>query len=358
MFVRNMLLNSSFEIGVDNWKNKTWPTIITDEGFHGNQCASLTCSDSTTWKYMASSPFSVTPGHKYFFGVSCRGTTVLTSRMLLYNPGPPEVYWSTVQIVTDLGWATYSGLTTCPSDLYQAQMLLYADVGSAQGSSNCIYFDAAFMVDLSEIFGLGNEPSYTWCKAHIVYAGDQCEVLADGYFHDLLISQLGTPLKDICISKINVTGTPEIYEFATFWQPVYDRVAADCVYGNPKGCLDSKVFNRIEYNMRYLQYALNKQGLNPFCYLHDATIRSFYLRVTTWNNLKQSILNCKEFYAKVASFPGISLSKAGELLTYSQVNDIEYIQWLLFEYLQNLEGGAYCMNDLYVGDYLFGGDGA
>lgn len=42
-----------------------------------------------------------------------------------------------------------------------------------------------------------------------------------------------------------------------WWTPVIDRTLADCVYGNPKGCIDQVLLNRLEANTEYIKYKLD-----------------------------------------------------------------------------------------------------
>lgn len=46
-----------------------------------------------------------------------------------------------------------------------------------------------------------------------------------------------------------------------WWTPVIDRTAADCVYGNPKGCIDQVLLNRLESNTEYIKYLLDVHHL-------------------------------------------------------------------------------------------------
>lgn len=357
MYCRNLLCNSSFEEDLEFWNYTTLPTIETDCPFHGNKCASITCTDTTSWHYFASIPFRITQGHKYYFGGFVRGTGALHAGLVLYDLSR-SLPWDSTRPDVDTSWQLYSKIVIGPTGWTHAQALMYSDLGTAQGKSNKIFYDALFLVDLTEAFGAGNEPAVSWCDTHIFYEGDQCRILSENEAFFNLIFELGMPLTFKVLDTVKLSdGSACITNVVAFWQPVYDRVPADCVYGNPKGCFDSKVFNRIEYNMRYLAYIVEQQGYNPIHYDHDAVRRDFYLLTDTWNRLKQSTLNCKEFYVDSISFPPVSLSEPCELVDYIQINNVEYMQWLLYQHLTRLVADAYCVNDMYVGDYLIGGIG-
>lgn len=355
MYCRNLLCNSSFEEDLEFWNYTTLPTIETDCVFHGNKCASITCKDAPSWNYFASIPFEVTQGHKYYFGGFVRGTAALQAGFVLYDL-IRSLSWGTLKSNVNNSWQLCSTITTGPIGWTSAQALMYSDLGTAQGKANKIFYDALFMVDLTEAFGASKEPSKEWCDTHIFYEGTQCRVVNGNEILADLTEQLGSPLDTKILRKLKLSdGSYAVENFVAFWMPVFDRVLADCVYGNPKGCFDSAVFNRIEYNMQYLAYMIEQLGYQPIHYDHSAVQRDFYLLTDTWNRLKQSMLNCKAFYADSITFPPVSLSEPCELVDYVQINNVEYMQWLLYQHLSKLMGNAYCVNDMYVGEYLIGG---
>lgn len=355
MYCRNLLLNSSFEEDFEGWNHASSAAIETDNVFYSNKCASITCGDTLSYIYFASIPFKIAQGHRYYFGGFVRGTTELHASLWLYDQ-TRKVSWGDFTSAVNASWQLYSTIMTGPTGWTQAQVLAYSDRGTAQGSSNKIFYDALFLVDLTEAFGAGKEPSKEWCDIHIFYEGDQCHVVNGSEVLADLTEQLGTPLDTKILRRLKLSdGSYTVENFVAFWMPVFDRVLADCIYGNPKGCFDSAVFNRIEHNMQYLSYMIEQQGYYPIHYDHEAVQRDFYLLTDTWNRLKQSILNCKEFYAAVADFPVVSFSEPCELVDYVQINNVEYMQWLLYQHLSKLVADTYCVNDMYVGEYMIGG---
>lgn len=357
MYCRNLLLNSSFELDDNYWKRSSYPTINTSEAYHGNSCASIQCTDKASWSYFASQALKVTQGHKYYYGGYSKGTKQLRAAFVLYDLDH-LLSWASALFTVDTTWQLCTTILECPSGWTQCNALMYSEHGTTQGSANRLFYDAVFLIDLTEAFGAGAEPSKEWCDAHIFYEGDQCRVVNGSEILADLTRQLGTPLDTKILRRMKLSdGSYTVENFVAFWTPVFDRVLADCVYGNPKGCFDSAVFNRIEYNMQYLNYMLGQQGYYPIHYDHVAVQRDFYLLTDTWNRLKQSIFNCKEFYVDVIDFPVVSLSKPCELVDYVQINNVEYMQWLLYQHLSKFMSEVYCVNDMYVGDYMIGGVG-
>lgn len=168
-----------------------------------------------------------------------------------------------------------------------------------------------------------------------------------------LIAQLGEPLDTVTISWVQ--GMPN--DQLAFWQPIYDRTLADCVYGSLKASLDATCYNRIAQNMQYIAYCLQQLGSQPHIFTDAFATRQAYFHLHMWNKLKQSILNCGTFYNKILQLSVFGLSTPCELVDYQQVNKVEEMLWLLYQYLSNIKLHQYCVNDLFAGDYMYGGEG-
>lgn len=168
-----------------------------------------------------------------------------------------------------------------------------------------------------------------------------------------LIEQLGNPLDTITLTWMQ--GAPN--DQLAFWQPIYDRTLADCVYGSLKASLDATCYNRIAQNMQYIAYRIQQLGQQPYTFTDAFATRQAYFYLHMWNKLKQSILNCGAFYSEVLQLPVFSLSAPCELVDYQQVNKVEEMLWLLYQYTSSLRLHQYCVNDLFAGNYMYGGDG-
>lgn len=56
-----------------------------------------------------------------------------------------------------------------------------------------------------------------------------------------------------------LTGQPPYateQDIFAWWTPVIDRTLDDCVYGNPRGCIDQTLLNRLESDIDYIEYKL------------------------------------------------------------------------------------------------------
>lgn len=245
MIVENLIKNGGFESGKDPWTGGKVNEIV-DSGKDSAKCVKCTYT-TTNWDYMTSSYFTAIMSHMYYMGVHVKGNnTACAYNLFFYSPadggyyvtgntapsGPTPLDWQKVGYIATV--------TQMPGNTMAA--LLYANTNKGFTSENYVMYDNVVVVDLTDLFGAGNEPSIAWCNEHIHYSDDG--VVVDYEY----------PSSDGPRSMSNVPIVPWI-------QPVTDRTAADAVYGNSKGSLDSATLNRIEQNLTYLQQALGIAGM-------------------------------------------------------------------------------------------------
>ena len=245
MIVENLIKNGGFESGKDPWTGGKVNEIV-DGGTDSTKCVKCTYT-TTNWDYITSSYFTAIMSHMYYMGVHVKGNnTTCAYNLFFYSPadggyyvtgntagsGPTPLDWQRVGYIATV--------TQMPGNTMAA--LLYANTNKGFTSENYVMYDNVAVVDLTDLFGAGNEPSLAWCNEHIHYSDDG--VVVDYEY----------PSSDGPRSMSNVPIVPWI-------QPVTDRVAADAVYGNSKGSLDSATLNRIEQNLTYLQQALGIAGM-------------------------------------------------------------------------------------------------
>ena len=87
---------------------------------------------------------------------------------------------------------------------------------------------------------------------------------------------------------IILVGTKEVY---AWWTPVTDRIAADCVYGNPKGCVNSVFLNRVESDADFLFYLLDQYHLKHETEQEVDTVweRTLYLRYKDLKRIRTNL---------------------------------------------------------------------
>lgn len=124
---------------------------------------------------------------------------------------------------------------------------------------------------------------------------------------------------------------------STIWiDPVYDRAAANIVYGDSKGCLDAAVLNRIENNVQYITDAFIADHIPCVTTRQkDEWSRTDYIKLTPFNAIKQNIMNIRNTGYCYTTTPTLSMSVAGALLSYQELNNMEKI---LFDAKQLLDG--------------------
>lgn len=242
MIVENLIKNGSFESDKNDWSCKASDEIVAD-GVSGAKCLKRFYGNTAAYNYATSSPFDALLYHKYYLGAYVKSNGNFPATLYFYGGNN---YYFGVQRMTFIAttdWHKVGYVTTVTqTPASKMSALLYSDCGTALGASNYVLYDTVVCLDLTQLFGAGNEPAAAWCNEHIHYSDDG--VVVDYEY----------PSSDGPRSMSNVPIVPWI-------QPVTDRVASDAVYGNSKGSLDSATLNRIEQNLTYLQQALGIAGM-------------------------------------------------------------------------------------------------
>lgn len=242
MIVENLIKNGSFESDKNDWSCKASDEIVAD-GVSGAKCLKRFYGNTTAYDFATSSPFDALLYHKYYLGAYVKSNGNFPATLYFYGGGNHYFGVQRMTFAATTDWQKVGYVTTVmQTPASQMSALLYSDCGTALGASNYVLYDAVVCLDLTQLFGEGNEPAAAWCNEHIHYGDDG--VVVDYEY----------PSYDGPRSMSNVPIVPWI-------QPVTDRVAADAVYGNSKGSLDSATLNRIEQNLTYLQQALGIAGM-------------------------------------------------------------------------------------------------
>lgn len=238
MIVENLIKNGSFENGFTYWDtNDTANVTVEKNGDNNTHCLKFAYC-ATTWRYAAYTEYrQYFAGHVYYSGFSIYSNTKATMSVSINNvPTITSGYFN-----VGYRWERH-GLLQKATENTSDRLVLYGYVNNDNAIGDYILYDDVVSVDLTEIFGAGNEPSLAWCNEHIHYSDDGVVVDYEYPSSDGPRSMSNAPL-------------------VSWIQPVTDRVVSDAVYGNSKGSLDPATLNRIEQNLTYLQQALGIAGM-------------------------------------------------------------------------------------------------
>lgn len=148
------------------------------------------------------------------------------------------------------------------------------------------------------------------------------------YFRTIIM--LGAPDDRDSVIPADIPG----WEGQVFgwWQPVFDRTEADCVYGVAKGALDAVFLNRCEANVDWIRFQTAKLLL-PVAgatYKSDAWTRKLYIRVGEFNRIQQNILNIRSTGPVASNTPTFYLSAANVSVPYEVANAMEKILYDIY----------------------------
>lgn len=165
------------------------------------------------------------------------------------------------------------------------------------------------------------------------------------------VEQLGEPIEKVILGRKQDS-------IEAFWQPVFDRVLADCVYGNNKGCLDAAFLNRNEANISYLKYVTKLLKMSVAIERNSAfaITREKYVYYEDLRKLVSSATRVFHvFKGTLDAYDPIPFG-AGERITYVHANRLEAAIWNTYVLQQLILEGYQYANDMYSGHFQ-GGSG-
>lgn len=119
---------------------------------------------------------------------------------------------------------------------------------------------------------------------------------------------------------------PTYLKLAFGWfQPIYWRTAADCVYGNPIGCIDSILLNRLEANIDFLTRVLDERNIYHHVTAITDTVweRKRYVAYDDLSRISTDITNLRISGYIESNTPIAPLISSGGFPNYRQINDWE-----------------------------------
>ena len=167
--ITNMIKNGDFEKDAANWE-LSGASITSDEKYSGGK--SLMLSPNTT--AMSTQTLSSTApvlNHKYYGSIMYKtvsGLTAADNRFEWYNTDNPDALMVFANKKDTQGkWERLSGIGQITSTSYLDKSW-YVRNFMVNATTNS-YVDEVMIVDLTETFGAGNEPTKEWCDENINY---------------------------------------------------------------------------------------------------------------------------------------------------------------------------------------------
>ena len=169
----NMIKNGSFEDGLTNWSipsNFAASTITSDVVYTGKN--SIQYSSGNVMLNQVLSVKRPVYGHKYYgftmFKSSPKFTVADSRYEWYYTDANDGTFIFGFKGATD-GWKKYSSLLTLGSSQYISNNEQWMIRNFLINANEVSYLDDMLIVDLTETFGAGNEPSKEWCDQNISY---------------------------------------------------------------------------------------------------------------------------------------------------------------------------------------------
>ena len=171
----NLLVDGGFELGTEYWENYN-PTYYSmargnGERVHGYRSLQVTTAAGNTSGSNFSGPYQTFAGttrlgHVIYFACMAKAAAGLRPAISLGYAGADMSNYR--QAVTANGdWQRISRRVALGSSYYPNNLYLGLEGNFDTGA--VVYFDDAIVVDLTDLFGAGNEPTQAWCDANIEY---------------------------------------------------------------------------------------------------------------------------------------------------------------------------------------------
>ena len=133
----------------------------------------------------------------------------------------------------------------------------------------------------------------------------------------------GEPVKKVVVPAVVDGEAVQLYY--AWYTPVTDRVNTDCVYGNPKGCIDQVLLNRLEANTDFVQYLLQLLGQwhIPATISEVAWQRQMYLYYEDVSRIQGNIAGLRASGVVSAGTPETVILEDSSLPTFEDINNWE-----------------------------------
>lgn len=160
----NLLVNGDFENGLVGWHKDDNDELVDGEGLNGSNAVKI--SPVNNYTYIDSDYVTIPQNHiAYVSGYCKRSSNTIGVRLGFYNASNAiESFALYNQFGTEYTKLSHTFVNTYTNTQYRT--LVYGSAGKYVAGSYT-YWDNVIVVDLTAIFGAGNEPSKEWCDNNI-----------------------------------------------------------------------------------------------------------------------------------------------------------------------------------------------
>lgn len=166
--ITNLIANGDFSNNLTNWtlSNASFTAnIVSTSGINNSKYIKL--NPQKTYDYLKSPDITIPVNHKVYMSSYYRKSGGGTSQMSIYDFNVNKKGLIGVSLTNDVStWTKTSIYTTNTTSATSYNALVY---GACDTYTAGMYteWDNVLVVDLTETFGSGNEPSKEWCDANI-----------------------------------------------------------------------------------------------------------------------------------------------------------------------------------------------
>lgn len=211
--ITNLIQNGSFEVDINGWTESSGEHIAecvpSEYAIDGENVLHLKNNDDSKVVYLYTDFPTIPSEHVIYARVTgWIGETVERARFFTVQDGVNNLSNQGTYILhsdmseTPQTKSIYKKLTQRGSRIYLGGFIS----GSQEG-----WYDGIMVIDLTDCFGAGNEPTKEWCDTHIDYFSGSTDVVVSDYYEIKRVGQFSSPsIQHLSYVKIN--GQPEYDE--------------------------------------------------------------------------------------------------------------------------------------------------
>ncbi len=171
----NLLIDGGFEMGRDYWQNYNENYYSFDRsndellhGYYSLKLTTVTANSSSSNFFGPQQQLQAVNrlGHVIYICCMAKAATGLRPAIALGYGGANMSSFG-VNVTASGSWQLISRRVSLAADTYPTNM--YLGLAGTFAAGAVAYFEDAMVVDLTDVFGAGNEPTQAWCDANIKY---------------------------------------------------------------------------------------------------------------------------------------------------------------------------------------------
>lgn len=258
---RNMIADGCYGniSGSQVWEMSNVSVATSPAGYKSYRSWQVNSSTSSSTKYIQQSVPTPVKNHEYYATVFLRTASNFTGRIVMqyYNNSASvgatrQDFLDVTNLRTADNWVKYSGIVTFSDVNTSSQWKLRV---MTMNTTQVMYYSKVLMIDLTETFGAGNEPTKAWCdnniREHEVYVnyGSVSSAITASNYNSYFIISNGNAWIDNA-NYLQVDGTDSVRDYQMYFRTA-NTVSQSSLTSNSSMTLDPSITYHFQFYERH-----------------------------------------------------------------------------------------------------------